>query len=158
MAAVSEEKWKEAFEAVKAQFALTDLLPEQQEAIKAFFRGKNVLVNLPTGFGKSLIFQSLPIAVDIVCGKPRGSSVIVVIGGHFTSAVVDGGPWAILEQHLYSSYCHHRCRRSRNYSASFKREFSRSIRFARVFVVYRSMEGNLQKRKLLEWQSTRLIV
>ena len=79
MAAVSEERWKEVFEAVKAQFALTDLLTEQQEAIKAFFKGKNVFVNLPTGFGKSLIFQSLPIVVDIVCGKPRGSSVIVVI-------------------------------------------------------------------------------
>ena len=79
MAAASEEKWKEAFEAVKAQFELTDLLPEQQEAIKAFFKGKNVFVNLPTGFGKSLIFQSLPIVADIVSGKPRGSSVIVVI-------------------------------------------------------------------------------
>ena len=56
MAAVSEEKWKEAFE----------LLPEQQEAIKAFFKGENVFVNLPTGFGKSLIFQRLPILVDIV--------------------------------------------------------------------------------------------
>ena len=77
MAAVSEEKWKEAFEAVKAQFALTDLLPEQPEAIKAFFKGKTVFVNLPTGFGKSLIFQSLPIVVDIVCGKSRGSSIIV---------------------------------------------------------------------------------
>lgn len=79
MAAASEEKWKEAFEAVKAQFELTDLLPEQQEAIKAFFKGKNVFVDLPTGFGKSLIFQSLPIVADIVSGKPRGSSVIVVI-------------------------------------------------------------------------------
>ena len=77
MAAASEEKWKEV--AVKAQFELTDLLPEQQEAIKAFFKGKNVFVNLPTGFGKSLIFQSLPIVADIVSGKPRGSSVIVVI-------------------------------------------------------------------------------
>ena len=79
MAAASEEKWKEAFEAVKAQFALTDLLPEQQEAIRAFFKAKNVFVNLPTGFGKSLIFLSLPIVADIVSGKPRGSSVIVVI-------------------------------------------------------------------------------
>ena len=79
MAAASEDKWKEAFEAVKAQFELTDLLPEQQEAIKVFFKGKNVFVNLPTGFGKSLIFQSLPIVADIVSGKPRGSSVIVVI-------------------------------------------------------------------------------
>ena len=56
MAAGSEEKWKEVYEAVKVQFELTDLLPEQQEAIKAFFKGRNVFVNLPTGFGKSLIF------------------------------------------------------------------------------------------------------
>ena len=38
-----------------------------------------MFVNLPTDFGKSLIFQSLPIVADIVSGKPRGSSVIVVI-------------------------------------------------------------------------------
>ena len=38
-----------------------------------------MFVNLPTGFGKSLIFQSLPIVADNVSGKPRGSSVIVVI-------------------------------------------------------------------------------
>ena len=38
-----------------------------------------MFVNLPTGFGKSLIFPSLPIVADIVSGKPRGSSVIVVI-------------------------------------------------------------------------------
>ena len=43
MAAASEEKWKEAFEAVKAQFELTVLLPEQQEVIKAFFKGKMCL-------------------------------------------------------------------------------------------------------------------
>ena len=34
---------------------------------------------MPTDFGKSLIFQSLPIVTDIVSGKHRGSSVIVVI-------------------------------------------------------------------------------
>ena len=79
MAAVSEQKWKEAFQAVKAQFEITDLLPEQQDAIKAFFKGKDVFVNLPTGFGKSLIFQCLPLVADSVHDKPRGSSVIVVI-------------------------------------------------------------------------------
>ena len=38
-----------------------------------------MFVNLPMDFGKSLIFRSLPIVADIVSGKPRGSSVIVVI-------------------------------------------------------------------------------
>ena len=43
MAAASEEKWKEALETFKAQFELTDLLPEQQEAIETFLRGKMYL-------------------------------------------------------------------------------------------------------------------
>ena len=56
MAAVSKDKWKEAFEAVKSQFELTELLSERQEAIKAFFEGKDVFDNLLPGFRKSLIF------------------------------------------------------------------------------------------------------
>lgn len=40
---------------------------------------KNIFVNLPTGYGKSLIFQCLPIVSDIVEGKPRGSSVMMVV-------------------------------------------------------------------------------
>ena len=79
MARVSEENWNAAFEAVKSQFEVPDLLTEQQKAIRSFFQGKNVFVNLRTGFGKSLIFQCLPIVADIVHNKPRGSSIIVVI-------------------------------------------------------------------------------
>ena len=36
-------------------------------------------MNLPTVYGKSLIFQCLPIAADALFERPRGSSVIVVI-------------------------------------------------------------------------------
>ena len=38
-----------------------------------------ICVHLPTGYGKSLIFQCLPIAADALFEKPRGSSVLVVI-------------------------------------------------------------------------------
>ena len=68
-----------AFEAIKSQFEVPDLLPEQRKTIRSFFQGKNIFVNLPTGFGKSLIFQCLPIVADIFHKKPRGSSIIVVI-------------------------------------------------------------------------------
>ena len=60
-----EENWNAAFEAVKAQFEVPDLHPEQRKEIRSFFQGKNVFVNLPTGFGKSLIFQCLLIVADI---------------------------------------------------------------------------------------------
>ena len=36
-------------------------------------------MNLPTGYGKSVIFQCLPIAADALFERPRGSSVIIVI-------------------------------------------------------------------------------
>ena len=36
-------------------------------------------MNLTTLYGKSLIFQCLPIAADALFERPRGSSVIVVI-------------------------------------------------------------------------------
>ena len=55
------------------------MLPEQDESIREFFKGKNIFINLPTGFGKSLIFQCLPIVADILYSKPRGSSIVVVI-------------------------------------------------------------------------------
>ena len=35
--------------------------PQQEKAIKAFISRKDVLVNLPTGFGKTLIFQIAPV-------------------------------------------------------------------------------------------------
>ena len=38
-------------------FGVSKLFPQQEKAIKAFVSRKDVLVILPTGFGKSLIFQ-----------------------------------------------------------------------------------------------------
>ena len=56
-AIITEDKWPLAFNAVKNQFELEEIIPQQKEAIRSFFKGKNVFVNLLTGFGKSLIFQ-----------------------------------------------------------------------------------------------------
>ena len=36
---------------------VTKLFPEQDEALKAFINKKDVLLNLPAGCGKSLVFQ-----------------------------------------------------------------------------------------------------
>ena len=38
-------------------FGVSKLFPQKKSAIKAFTSRKDVLVNLPTGFGKSLIFH-----------------------------------------------------------------------------------------------------
>ena len=52
-----EEAWKEAFIAVRNQFEIDTLFPEQELAIKTFVERDNVFINLPTGYGKSLIYQ-----------------------------------------------------------------------------------------------------
>ena len=74
-----DESWERAFQAVKEQFEIDNLLPEQENSLREFLVGRNIFVNLPTGYGKSLIFQCLPIAGDALFERARGSSVIVVI-------------------------------------------------------------------------------
>ena len=64
---------------MREQFEIDYLVPEQENALRKFLGGQNIFVNLPTGYGKSLIFQCLPIAADALFEKPRGSSVLVVI-------------------------------------------------------------------------------
>ena len=69
MAKFSEELWQIAFQNVKELFKIEDL--HQVEGIKAFFEmSSHVFINLPTGFGKSMIFQSLPLIADCLYGRP----------------------------------------------------------------------------------------
>ena len=79
MSATTEERWQKAFKAVREQFEIDNLPPEQENALREFLGGQNIFVNLPTGYGKSLIFQCLPITADALFEKPRGSSVLVAI-------------------------------------------------------------------------------
>ena len=79
MTAISEESWERALRAVKEMFEIANLLLEQENSLLEFLLGQNISVNLPTAYGKSLIFQCLPIAADALFERPRGSSVIVVI-------------------------------------------------------------------------------
>ena len=40
---------------------VTKLFPEQEKILKVFIDKSDVLLNLPTGFGKSLVFQMAPL-------------------------------------------------------------------------------------------------
>ena len=73
----SEDFWERDFDAVQTQFEVQSFLPEQKDSVKAFFDKGTVFVNLPTGFGKSLIYQCLNIIADVIFHRPRGSSVLV---------------------------------------------------------------------------------
>ena len=67
-----------AFQRVSETFQIDDLNPCQLEAIVYFVEKKvDVFVNLPTGFGKSLIYQALPLVFDVT-RNDTGHIVVVI--------------------------------------------------------------------------------
>ena len=59
------------------------LKTEQKEAVSYLLEGKDVLAVLPTGFGKSLMYQSLGLAKEInersvCCSSGRPSFLVIV--------------------------------------------------------------------------------
>ena len=69
---------EEAFILVSTKFQIPSLNDHQKSAIrKIVFQSKDVFVNLPTGFGKSLIYQALPLAFNHTTKHP-GHIVVVV--------------------------------------------------------------------------------
>ena len=67
IAVITADQWKAAFGAARKHFKLS----EQRKYTKAFSEGKDVSVNLLTGFEKFVILQCPPIVADIVHSKPR---------------------------------------------------------------------------------------
>ena len=67
-----------SFSKVCEQFKFSELNQRQKEAIiSAVLKKNDVFVSLPTGFGKSVIFQALPMVFDGFTGE-SGHIVIVV--------------------------------------------------------------------------------
>ena len=56
------------------QFEIDHLLPEQENSLRKFLRGENVLVNEPTVYAKSFIFHYLLIAADALLERLLGGS------------------------------------------------------------------------------------
>lgn len=73
------DRWNNALESVCSAFNIKELYPEQQEALEHFFSGQHVYVNLPTAFGKSLVYQAVPIMYDALNLRSKGIGIIVII-------------------------------------------------------------------------------
>ena len=83
-AGLDELKWDEdAFyktcQTVCYYFKVEKLLKEQITVLKNFLKGNNAYFSAPTGFGKSLIFQSIPLIADHLLGRAPGTGIILVI-------------------------------------------------------------------------------
>ncbi len=80
VASFSGESFNNACKIVIKTFGLDSFHARQVVSIRELLHGKDVFVNLPTGSGKSLIFQSFPIVVDYLRGKcPDDHSIVVVV-------------------------------------------------------------------------------
>ena len=58
---------------------MENLFEEQIKAIKAFFRGNDVFFCASTGYGKSIVFQSIPLFADLLLDQVIGTSTVVVV-------------------------------------------------------------------------------
>ena len=68
----------EAFKRVCDKFEMTELSSQQKEAIEVFInRNQDIFVNLPTGCGKSLIYQALPVCFDVLYTDVQHIVVVV---------------------------------------------------------------------------------
>ena len=83
-----KSKLKEAFDMVCHFFSVKELLPDQVTALTAFFSGKDLYFSAPTGYGKSLVSQCLPMIVDIFKEQAIGTSTALVIEP-LTSLMID---------------------------------------------------------------------
>ena len=69
---------QEAFNLLASKFGIQALNSHQQLTIsKLIGRKKDVFVNMPTGFGKSLVFQALLLVIDHVSSQPGHICVVV---------------------------------------------------------------------------------
>ena len=74
------DQFEEGVSFIKYLFDVEQLHVEQEAVIKEFFLGKkNIFLSAGTGFGKSLVYQALPIINDYVTGYAVGSSCILVV-------------------------------------------------------------------------------
>ncbi len=69
---------EEAFNVVSQTFRIQSLNAQQKLGIRSVVeKKKDLFVNLPTGFGKSLLYQALPLVLDATTKEP-GHIVVVV--------------------------------------------------------------------------------
>ena len=67
-----------ALSTVCSRFTNSCLNPYQKKGISEFVKGKNdIFVNLPTGYGKSLVYQALPTVFDSLTA--RSGHIVVVV-------------------------------------------------------------------------------
>ncbi len=62
-----ESKFQEALVIACNLLQVPSFYEDQEKAIRQFFRGKDIFFSAHTGYGKSLVFQAIPICSRCSC-------------------------------------------------------------------------------------------
>ena len=65
------------------------LKEEQETSLRAMYSGKDTLVWLPTGFGKSICYTALPFLFDYKLGRSDNTNSLVLVISPLISLMVD---------------------------------------------------------------------
>ena len=69
-----EPRVEQAVEEAALELGVQAMKPKQREAIFTYISGKDTLVVLPTGYGKSLVYVILPFVYNKLRGKKMAAS------------------------------------------------------------------------------------
>lgn len=79
---LSQQDFQKAVSVVCSTFGFEKLYPQQEKALSQYLSGSDVFVNLPTGYGKSLIYQMAPLVANELSKQhsrfPSESIVLVI--------------------------------------------------------------------------------
>lgn len=76
---LDEVKFSEAIATSCTLLQVDTFYEDQKEALLQFFSGKDIFFSAHTGYGKSLIFQAIPIVADVLNDYVVGTSTVLVI-------------------------------------------------------------------------------
>ena len=74
-----DHEFREDLQMVCHYFNVDELFAEQLKILRSFFQGKNMYFSAPTGYGKSLIFQAIPLIADHLLDRSTATSIVIVI-------------------------------------------------------------------------------
>ena len=75
-----QEKFVDGLNIVSTLLGVDELMPDQKLALSKYFKDrKNLYYSAPTGHGKSLVFQAIPLLMDHMADLAFGSSTLIVI-------------------------------------------------------------------------------
>ena len=76
---IEGEPFERALHIVSRFFQVQSFYDEQKNILREFFLGKSIFFSAGTGYGRSLIFQAVPLLADLLMNQAIGTSIAIII-------------------------------------------------------------------------------